>query len=76
MDLSTMTHDEFLQVLAHAQEQGWVSHIACATHDGVPSSEEEMVVWEEGGDPCEPVIRLWEVDDHVPAAPDLKVIHG
>lgn len=57
-----MTYDRFLQMLAHAAEQGWVSDIHCATHDGIRTTGEEAEQWEEGFDPCAPVIRLWEVE--------------
>lgn len=56
-----MTHDDFLDVLKEAFEQGWVSNIACSTHDGVPMTEGEDAEFIEGYDPCIPVIRLYEV---------------
>jgi hypothetical protein len=40
-------------------EQGWVTE-ACATHDGIPSTHEEDIAWEDGDDPCQHVLRLWE----------------
>jgi hypothetical protein len=39
--------------------EGWVSEPACATHDGVPTNDEEDGLLEEGFDPCLPVVRLW-----------------
>jgi len=32
--------------------KGWVSDVFCDTHEGPPLSDEEMLEWEEGGDPC------------------------
>jgi hypothetical protein len=45
-------------------EKGWVSDSYCATHDGGSQywTEEEMLEWEEGGDPCQVVIRVLEED--------------
>ena len=39
---------------------GWVSPPYCSTHDGGSDywSEEEAKEWEEGGDPCQVVIRV------------------
>ena len=44
--------------------KGWVSDSYCATHDGGSQywTEEEMLEWEEGGDPCQVVIRVLEAD--------------
>ena len=38
---------------------GYCSEVTCATHDGLPQTEEEMAAEEEGGDPCIPAVRLW-----------------
>lgn len=39
---------------------GWVSNPYCATHDGGMEymDEEELQQWEEGGDPCQHVLRI------------------
>jgi hypothetical protein len=42
-------------------EKGWCSLPACATHDGVPGTPEEDEDWDRGGDPCQAVLRLWDV---------------
>ena len=35
--------------------------MTCATHDGIePISQEEIDEWEEGGDPCQFVVRILE----------------
>ncbi len=39
--------------------EGWVSDVACAVHDGIPHTDEEDAMWDEGLDPCEPVLRVW-----------------
>ena len=37
----------------------WVSDPCCYTHDGDPyMTEEEEKEWEEGGDPCSPVLKI------------------
>jgi hypothetical protein len=38
----------------------YCTEIVCATHDGVPSTEEEDAEWEQGVDCCAPILRLWE----------------
>jgi len=38
---------------------GWISEPFCYTHDGDPyMTEEEEKEWEDGGDPCAPVIKV------------------
>ena len=54
--LQTLTLEDWL---AWGKEKGWVSDPVCATHDGVPSTEEEEEEWDQGYDPCEHVLRLW-----------------
>ena len=51
-----MTPDEWLRI---GVQNGWCSPIVCATHDGLPSTEEEDIEAEDG-DPCIPVIRPYE----------------
>lgn len=47
---------EWLQV---GIDKGWVTEPFCYTHDGDPyMTEEEEKEWEEGGDPCAPVIKV------------------
>ena len=47
---------EWLQV---GIDKGWVTEPFCYTHDGDPyMSEEEEKEWEDGGDPCAPVIKI------------------
>ena len=37
----------------------WIAAPVCATHDGVPNTEEEDLEWDEGNDPCQVVLRVW-----------------
>lgn len=55
-----MTQDEWIDL---GVEQGWCSQPVCATHDGVPNTFDEDAEWDEGGDPCQHVVRLWN-DEH------------
>ena len=36
--------------------------IACETHEGVPQSQAEEDEWEQGGDPCVFVVRIYTED--------------
>jgi hypothetical protein len=55
-----MTQYEWLQ---YGIKHGFCSEIVCNTHDGLPSSgEEEDAEWEEGGDPCVPAVRIFELE--------------
>lgn len=40
-------------------ENEWISMPVCDTHDGLPMSEAEYDQFDEGFDPCIPVVRLW-----------------
>ena len=51
--------DEFEIWLTNGIERGWVTEPFCNTHEGDPfMSDEEAQEWEEGGDPCQVVIKL------------------
>lgn len=52
-----MTFDEWLAI---GREHGYCSMPACNTHDGVPQTPAELAEWDDGGDPCVHVIRLYE----------------
>ena len=53
--------EEFFIWFKNGVDRGWISDMACATHDGIPSiSEEEEQMWEDGGDPCQFVVRILE----------------
>lgn len=48
-----------MEWLEFGHQQGWCSKIVCATHDGIPGTPQEDEEWEQGLDPCQPVVRLW-----------------
>jgi len=52
---------EFGVWLTNGIERGWISEPYCHTHDGGYQfmSEEEIQEWEDGGDPCEHVLRIF-----------------
>jgi len=47
---------EWIQV---GVSSGFCTDPVCETHDGVKMTEAEQVEFENGGDPCIPVVRLW-----------------
>ena len=54
-------HLEFRIWLENGIERGWVTEPFCNTHEGDPyMSEEEMEEWDQGGDPCQVVIKVIE----------------
>lgn len=40
-------------------DRGWISTPICSTHDRIPYSDAEEAEWDEGVDPCAPVLRIW-----------------
>jgi hypothetical protein len=50
---------DFWDWLAYGQIRNWCSNVVCETHDGVEMTDEEIAMWEEGGDPCIHVIRVY-----------------
>jgi len=53
--------NEFEIWLENGNERGWVTEPFCNTHEGDPyMNEEEQQEWEEGGDPCQVVIKIKE----------------
>jgi hypothetical protein len=51
--------DEVWTWLQIGIDKGWVTEPFCYTHDGDPyMTEEEEKEWEDGGDPCAPVIKV------------------
>lgn len=51
-----MTFDEWLEI---GLRNGYCSPTVCSTHDALPMTEEEDAEWEDGGDPCCHVVRLY-----------------
>lgn len=41
-------------------EKGFCTMPVCDMHDGVPMTDEEMEEYDEFGETCIPVLRLWE----------------
>jgi hypothetical protein len=62
-DCTTFTDMDYDEWLAYGQAQGWCGPAVCSTHDGVPTSAEEDAEWEDGGDPCTHIIRMYETPE-------------
>ena len=45
--------------LKRGVDEGWISEPVCITHNGVPSTPDELEEWEDGGDPCQVCVRVW-----------------
>lgn len=54
---TAMDYDEWL---AYGRAQSWCGPAVCSTHDGVPTTAAEDEEWEDGGDPCTHIIRMYE----------------
>jgi len=51
--------DDFFKWLKYGIDKKWITEPFCYTHDGDPyMNEEEQKEWEDGGDPCSPVIKI------------------
>ncbi len=51
--------DEFEIWLDNGIERGWITEPFCNTHEGDPyMTDEEQQEWEEGGDPCQVVLKI------------------
>jgi hypothetical protein len=68
--LSDREIDAFYEWLKKGLDAGWVEE-ACATHDGVPSTDAEDAAWEAGSDPCQFVLRLWGPEKRTGQPDDL-----
>lgn len=55
-----MNKKDFEQWLKEGYDNGWVGAPVCHTHDGFPLSEAELSEFDEGGDPCMHMLRLYE----------------
>jgi hypothetical protein len=53
---------DFDDWLRYGQQRGWISSPVCATHIGLPNTDDEEAAWEAGEDPCQHALRLWEQD--------------
>lgn len=51
--------NRFIEWINIGIDMGWITEPFCNTHDGDPyMTEEEEKEWEEGGDPCQHVVKL------------------
>lgn len=50
---------DFGEWVKYGVDKGWVTCPFCNTHDGGPLTEEEEREFEEGGDPCLVMMRVW-----------------
>ena len=55
--MSNQTFDEWL---SYGVTKSWVTLPLCDTHEGYPLTEEEAKEFDEGYDPCIPILRIWE----------------
>jgi hypothetical protein len=54
-----VTDKKFIEWLRIGVENSWVTEPFCNTHDIDPAmGEDEQQEWEDGGDPCQHVIRI------------------
>ena len=51
-----ITFGQWIQV---GVQRKWCSEIACQTHDGAPLNFLEEAAFEDGDDPCVPIVRIW-----------------
>lgn len=52
-----MSYEEWIEL---GMKEGWCGPPVCSTHDGVPMSEDEEVDFDDGGDPCIHIVRMYE----------------
>lgn len=55
--MGVLTYDQWLNI---GIEQGWCGPSVCSVHDGVPTTIFEDSEFDDGGEPCVFVIRLYE----------------
>lgn len=49
---------DYMTWLEYGITRRWITPPVCSTHDGVPSTPHEDDQWEEGHDPCLPILRI------------------
>jgi len=59
--MTDMTQAEWYD---YGLEKGFIGPAVCQTHDGAPTTLQEDEEYEEGGDPCIFVIRMYEDEEH------------
>jgi hypothetical protein len=52
----------FEQWIQKGIDTGWCGPAICAIHDGVPSTAAEDETYDDGGDPCIHIVRLYGTD--------------
>ena len=50
---------DFYDWVKYGVDRGWSTDVFCETHDGPEMTDEEAKEWEQGLDPCFPIIRIW-----------------
>lgn len=55
-----MTFEEWV---LYGVNRGYCTDVSCYTHDGFILTEEENAEFDEGGDPCVPVLRVWNTTE-------------
>jgi len=49
----------FAEWLAIGLEHNWISEGVCGMHDALPMTDAERTMFDDGEDPCIPVLRVW-----------------
>jgi hypothetical protein len=62
MSINYDTVNDFREWLEFGIAKGWVSDVFCDTHDGGPMTDEMNEAWENGEDPCNTHIKVWDGD--------------
>lgn len=65
--------NDYIEWLRYGLVRHWVSPPACYSHDGVGFTSEEEIQFEEGGDPC---IWLMRVYEDIDMAKELEQCHS
>lgn len=66
-------HADFDEWLEEGYVRGWIGPPICETHDGLPMSDKELQEFDEGGDPCIHILRLYEDKE---AKDSVECSHG
>lgn len=63
MHMELNAERDFETWLEEGIKHGWCGPAVCYTHDALPTSEPEDAEFEDGGDPCLHIVRMYE--DHM-----------
>jgi hypothetical protein len=58
---------DFNTWISIGREHGFCSVPVCSTHDGIPMSDYETQLWDDGEDPCMHILRLYESEEQMDA---------